>query len=135
MQLSAAVDEIAQAKADRLVEPLRAEAETAIAKLQSDASARVELTRRDLEAQIARMEADAEVVSFNYRTSSQRQSSLLIRRELKHGSRTTVLRALRSKQTSASVARGLKLKIGSCGSRPTWRRLNYAPTAPNNGWC
>ena len=71
------------------------------------------------------------VVSFNCRTSPHRQSSFLIRRELKHGSRTTVLRALRSKQTSASVARGLKLNIGSRGSRPTWRRLNYAPTAPN----
>jgi chemotaxis protein histidine kinase CheA len=46
--------------ADRLVEPLRAEVETAIAKLQSDASARVELTRREADARIARVEADAE---------------------------------------------------------------------------
>ena len=46
--------------ADRLVEPLRAEVETAIAKLQSDASARVELTRREADARITRVEADAE---------------------------------------------------------------------------
>jgi hypothetical protein len=37
--------------------------------------------------------------------------------------------------SSASVARGLKSKIGSFASRPTWRRPSFAPTAPNSGWC
>jgi hypothetical protein len=43
-----------------LVEGLRAEVETVVAKLQSDANARVERTKREAAARIARVEAEAE---------------------------------------------------------------------------
>jgi ATP-dependent Clp protease ATP-binding subunit ClpA len=121
-------------EADGLVDRLMAEVETAVGKLQSDANARVERMKREADARIARVEAEAES-RVRHLQGELRHSSSPTRRKLKHGSRTTVSPALRPKGTSASVARGLKLKIGSFASRPTWRRPNFAPTAPNSGWC
>ena len=97
-------------------EALRAEAETAIAKLQSDASACVELTRRDAEARIARMEADAEscVLQLQDELAQAKQLTDQARAEAR------IAHDRIARAQSASVARGLKLKIGSCGSRPTW---------------
>jgi ATP-dependent Clp protease ATP-binding subunit ClpA len=122
--------EAERARPDRL----RAEAESAIAKLQSDANARVERTKREADARINRVEAEAS--SRIRRLQGELTQAQQLTDQAKADARIAHDRIVRAETeaTSTSVACGLKSKTGSFASRPTWRRLSFAPTEPNSGW-
>src|SRR6516165_7240664 len=112
-------------EADERAGRLWAEAETAIAKLQSEANARIERTNGKRMSASLGWRPRPTVVSVTCKMSSRWHSNLPSVRRRVSRPRKIVSRALRPKWMSASVARGLNLRIGSSASRLTSLRPSF----------